>query len=131
MNINFNNKYAYAEIWAILEHLGEEYKRKVPKNLLKLFKDERKFGYRPEIDFNKPLSTQVRQETKNILAYLEYSCWLEDENKKAFLRATVNKNSEIRKAREKEEKAKKRANMSELGKLPLNTAIDRALKDIK
>ena len=29
----------------------DEYKKKVPKNLLRLFKDERKFGYTPNIDF--------------------------------------------------------------------------------
>ena len=58
MNINFENKYAYAEVYEILNWLGDEYKRKVPRNLLTLFKEEKKFGYRPKLDFNKPLSDQ-------------------------------------------------------------------------
>ena len=37
----------------------DEYKRKIPKNLLQLFKLERKFGYEPELDFNRPLNDCV------------------------------------------------------------------------
>ena len=131
MNINYNNKYAYAEVWAILEHLGDDYKNKVPKNFLRLFKDERKFGYRPEIDFSKPLNTQVRQETKNIIAFLEYKYWLEDETKKAQLKARIDENVAKRKEAERLLKMQQRANMSPDGQLPLNAQIDRALKNMK
>ena len=131
MNINYNNKYAYAEVWTILEHLGDDYKNKVPKNFLRLFKDERKFGYRPEIDFSKPLNTQVRQETKNIIAFLEYKYWLEDETKKAQLKAKIDENVAKRKESEKLLKMQQRANTSPDGQLPLNAQIDRALKNMK
>lgn len=129
MNINFEKKYAYAEVYEILNWLGDEYKRKVPRNLLTLFKEERKFGYRPRLDFTRPLSDQVRQETKNIIAYLEYSCWLEDEKKKEILKSRVNINSERRKKTEKEKRRLERANGN--ANVPLNTAIDRAIKGLK
>jgi len=129
MNINFENKYAYAEVYEILNWLGDEYKRKVPRNLLTLFKEEKKFGYRPKLDFNKPLSDQVRQETKNIIAYLEYSCWLEDEKKKEILKSKVTINSDRRKQIEREKRKLERSSGN--ASVPLNTAIDRAIKNLK
>ena len=65
MDLNFNKRYAYSEVYTILNWLGDDYKRKVPQNLLQLFKLERKFGYEPDLDFSKPLTDQVRQETKD------------------------------------------------------------------
>ncbi len=128
MDLNFNKRYAYAEVYSILNWLGDEYKRKVPKNLLQLFKLERKFGYDPELDFNKPLIDQVRQETKDIIAYLQYSCWLENDQKKAELKAQVEENAR----RVKEEKRILRNQRNELrrqrgGDIPLNQAIDNAI----
>ncbi len=128
MDLNFNKRYAYAEVYSILNWLGDEYKRKVPKNLLQLFKLERKFGYDPELDFNKPLIDQVRQETKDIIAYLQYSCWLDNDQKKAELKAQVEENAR----RVKEEKRILRNQRNELrrqrgGDIPLNQAIDNAI----
>lgn len=131
MDINYNNKYAYAEVWEILNWLGDDYKRKVPKNMLRLFKDERKFGYRPEIDFRKPLGDQVRQETKNIIAYLNYSCWIEDETIKANLKAVIEANYQKRLEREKAEKMKEKAIKSQMGNVSLNAQVDNALKNLK
>ena len=130
MDINYNNKYAFAEIWAILNWLGEEYVRKVPKNLLKLFKEERKFGYTPQIDFTKPLENQVRQETKNIIAYLNCSCWIEDENKKAEIIASINENSLKREAEERAQKEREKQLRAQSGNVSLTAQLDRALSDL-
>ena len=127
MDINFQKKYAYSEVYCILEWLGDEYKRKVPKNLLRLFKEERKFGYKPEIDFSKPLVDQVRQETKDIIAYLQYSCWLEDEGEKARLKATVHENARKAKEERKRQRLEQRKNMSDKGELPLQAALEKAI----
>ena len=128
MNLNYNKRYAYAEVYKILNWLGDDYKRKIPKNLLQLFKLERKFGYEPELDFNRPLNDQVRQETKNIIAYLQYSCWLESDAEKAELKALVEENArrvkEEKRIQKAQEVAAKRQNMS------LNAMVDRAINNL-
>lgn len=127
MDLNYNKRYAYAEVYSILNWLGDDYKKKVPKNLLQLFKLERKFGYEPEIDFTKPLNDQIRQETKNLLAYLVYTCWLENENDKKAFKEQVDENArrikEQRKLARQQERAKKGIPQ---GGVPLNAAIDDA-----
>jgi len=131
MEINYNKKYAYAEVWAILNWLGDDYKRKVPKNLLRLFKEERKFGYDPQIDFSKDLRSQVKQETKNIIAYLNYSCWLEDDEKKEKLKKAIEVNSAKRKEKERIQKEKEKAIRRQNGNVSVNAQIDKALKNLK
>ena len=130
MDLNYNKRYAYAEVYSILNWLGDEYKRKVPKNLLQLFKLERKFGYDPEIDFNKPLTEQVRQETKNIIAYLQYSCWLDNDYKKAELKARVDENARRVKEEKKMIRNRQLAERRKNGDIPLNAAIDEAISKL-
>ena len=130
MDLNYNKRYAYAEVYSILNWLGDDYKNKVPQNLLRLFKLERKFNYEPQIDFSKPLNDQVRQETKNIIAYLQYTCWLEDDASKAELKAIVEENARRVKEEKKIKRAQERANASESANMPLNAVIDNALKEI-
>ncbi len=127
MDLNYNKRYAYAEVYSILNWLGDDYKKKVPKNLLQLFKLERKFGYEPEIDFTKPLDNQVRQETKNLLAYLVYTCWLENEDDKQKFKAQVDENARRIKEQRKILRAQQREkNGIPAGGVPLNAAIDDA-----
>ncbi len=126
MSINFERKYAYAEIYDILNWLGDDYKKKVPRNMLRLFKNERKFGYRPEIDYTKPLDSQVRQETKNIMAFLETRCFLDDKAKIKTIEDTVKQRHIEKKARERAARAQSRATRS----TPLNAAIDRAINEL-
>ena len=130
MDINYNNRYAFSEVYEILNWLGDEYKKKVPKNLLRMFKEERKFGYTPNIDFNKPLDTQVRQETKNIIAYLNYCCWIEDDDKKKLLAMKVNENVKERIIKEQAEKQLQKELRRQNGNVSLNAQIDNELKKI-
>ena len=130
MDLNFNKRYAYSEVYSILNWLGDEYKKKVPQNLLQLFKLERKFNYEPKIDFSKPLNDQVRQETKNIIAYLQYTCWIEDDKEKAELKAIIEENARRVKEEKKLQRAQERANASDSVNMPLNAVIDNALKKI-
>ena len=128
MEVNFERRYAYSEIWEILNWLGDDYKKKVPKNLLRLFKDEKKFGYKPNLDFNKSLENQVRQETKNLIAYLEYYCWLEDPNEKKRLKEASEINYQIKKEKERKEKQEIRNQRIKVG---LNAQLNDALKNLK
>ena len=125
MDLNYNKRYAYAEVYSILNWLGDDYKRKVPQNLLQLFKLERKFGYEPELDFTKPLADQVRQETKDIIAYLQYACWLEDSKEKEELKARVEENA--RRVKEERRRLRQEELASRGENRPLNTVVDEAL----
>ena len=72
MELNYEKRYAYSEVEVILDWLGESYINKVPKRILRTIKEEKKFGYIPEIDFTKSIENQIRQETKNMIAYLKW-----------------------------------------------------------
>ena len=95
-----------------------------------MFKLERKFGYEPNLDFNKPLVDQVRQETKDIIAYLLYSCWLVDEKQKAELKAQVDENARRVKEERRAARARMRQSSSNMD-MPLNQAIDKAIENLK
>ncbi len=131
MDLNFNKRYAYSEVYSILNWLGDDYKRKVPQNLLQIFKLERKFGYDPEIDFTKPLVDQVRQETKDIIAYLQYSCWLEDENEKRALKEQIEENARRVKEERKIKRLREREARAESASKPLTTVVDEALGELR
>lgn len=114
MELNYERKYAYAEVDEILKWLGEEYITKVPKKILDKIKEEKKFGYRPEIDFSKPIEPQVRQETKNIIAYLNYQFWLKDEKERKRLEERIRKNHE---KKEEQKRIARRAEIEERAKM--------------
>ena len=78
MDTSFEKSYAYAEVYYILNWLGEDYISKIPTKIFKIIREEKKYRYKPQIDFNKPLDTQVRQKTKNMIAYLNYNYWITD-----------------------------------------------------
>lgn len=131
MNLNYEKKYAYCEVDCILDFLGDEYKSKIPKKVLQTIKEQKKFAYRPEIDFTKPLENQVRQETKNIIASFNLKYWLKDENKKKELENRIKENAKIEKEKRRIERMKEireKANIMSNGNT-VTASIDRALKD--
>lgn len=131
MELNYERRYAYAEVYEIINWLGEEYINKLPKKILRLIKDEKKFGYKPEIDFSKSLTNQVRQETKDLIAYFEYKYWLEDEKQKQDLKETLKKNNIKKKERERAERQNRQAIINQNVKSGLNAQLDNALKNLK
>lgn len=104
MELNYEKKYAYVELECILNWLGEEYKNKIPKRILQIIKREKRYSYQPQIDFSKPLENQIRQETKNMIAYLNCKYWLQGEKEK--IREAVQKNAELQKERKRMERRK-------------------------
>jgi len=130
MALNYEKRYAYAEVEAIINWLGEEYINKIPKRIIQALKGEKKYGYKPQIDFNKPLENQVRQETKNMIAYLNYTYWIKDKNEKKNLEAMVKENA--KKEREKR-KAIRMAEYEEKAQMfnkgTVGGSIEKALKN--
>ena len=106
MNLNYEKRYAYAEVECILEWLGNDFIEKIPKKLLRRLKEEKKFGYKPQIDFTKPLEAQIRQETKNIIAYLNCKYWLKSSEEKEKIEKRIEENSKIEKEKQKIERMK-------------------------
>lgn len=130
MALNYEKRYAYAEVEAIINWLGEEYINKIPKRIIQALKGEKKYCYKPKIDFNKPLENQVRQETKNMIAYLNYTYWIKDKNEKKNLEAMVKENA--RKEKEKR-KAIRMAEYEEKAQMfnkgTVGGSIEKALKN--
>lgn len=126
--INYDMKYAYTEVYEILKNLSDEYRKKVPEKIYKIIKSERKIDYRPEIDFKKPLNVQpLKQETKDLIAYLYHYYWCTDDNKKADLVTKIEKNIENKKQKEKEKRRKEIEMKAKLNST-VGTSIDQALK---
>lgn len=79
-------KMAYCEVDIILEQMEEEYVNKVPSELRKLFKEQKRKDYLPEIKANVPLAEQnLMRKTIAILAMLNLNYWCEDEKEKQDL----------------------------------------------
>lgn len=103
--INYEMKYAYAEIDAIIELLGDAYRRKIPTRILEKIKNEKRHGYRPQFDLSKPLEQQItRGETFNLLAYLFYYFWCDNENVKTALVERINGNAKTKEKYEEEKR---------------------------
>lgn len=129
MELNYEKRYAYSEVEVILDWLGESYINKVPKRILRTIKEEKKFGYIPEIDFTKPIENQIRQETKNMIAYLNLNFWEKDENEKQAIKAQIAENSQREKEKRKIERIREVQLKAQLAKNGTVTAsIDNALK---
>lgn len=79
-------KMAYCEVDMILEQMEEEYVNKVPNELKKLFKEQKRKDYLPEIRIDIPLAEQnLMRKTIAILAMLNLNYWCEDEKEKQDL----------------------------------------------
>lgn len=128
--INYEMKYAYTEVYEIINWLGEEYRRRVPEKVYKIIKSERRIDYKPAIDFKQPLHIQpLKQETKNLIAYLNYYYWCTDEKKRVDLIAKIEKNIEEKTKREKEERRKEIAMRAQM-ESTVGVAISQGLRNL-
>lgn len=79
-------KLAYCEVDMILGQMEEKYVNKVPSELRKLFKEQKRDDYSPKIRVDIPLDEQkLLRKTIAILAMLNLNYWCEDENEKQDL----------------------------------------------
>lgn len=129
MSLDYEKKYAYTEAYEIIKWLGKEYEEKLPRKVFESIKLERRLDYKPQIDFSKPTAEwKLREETKNIIAYLNLNFWCKDENVKAKIREKIAQNAEEKKKKEaearKQEIARRAQSYTNVG-----VALDQALKN--
>ena len=85
--IGNNYSRAYKDIFYILMSVEEEYKNKIPKELIKFFKDNADNQYIPTIDFSKPLIDQkISKETEVLLCLINLNYWCTPEEKEELLK---------------------------------------------
>ncbi len=105
-------KMAYCEVDIILGQMEEEYVNKVPSELRKLFKEQKRKDYLPEIKANVPLADQnLMRKTIAILAMLNLNYWCEDEKEKQDLIQMYSEND-----RKREEELREKYNPDNLFK---------------
>ncbi len=130
MELNYEKRYAYAELETILKWLGQSYMDRVPAKILKIIKQEKKFGYFPKIDFTKPIEEQIRQETKNYFAYLALNYFIENEEEKRQVKEAIQANAKRKASLRKIEREKEIRQKAQVNQPSLTMSIDEALKKI-
>ena len=98
-----NSSLAYSEVCTILNMLEDEYKERVPKNVMDFFEEERDKEYNPIIDVNIPLKKQnLKRKTIVLLAILNLNYWCDSEEEKQEILDSFAKNEELKRLKEKE-----------------------------
>lgn len=98
-----NSSLAYSEVCTILNMLEDEYKERVPKNVMDFFGEERDKEYNPIIDVNIPLEKQnLKRKTIVLLAILNLNYWCDSEEEKQEILDSFAKNEELKRLKEKE-----------------------------
>ena len=98
-----NSSLAYSEVCTILNMLEDEYKERVPKNVINFFEEERNKEYNPIINVNIPLEKQnLRRKTIVLLAILNLNYWCDSEEEKQEILDSFSKNEELKRLKEKE-----------------------------
>lgn len=97
-------KEAYSEICEFLDLLGDNYKNKVPNEMLILFEENKSDDYIPHINPNIPIKEQkLKEKTLTLISILYLKYWCEDEDEKEKLKK-VYINNEIKYQNELKEK---------------------------
>lgn len=105
-------KMAYCEVDIILGQMEEKYINKVPSELRRLFKEQKRKDYSPEIKADVPLENQnLMRKTIAILAMLNLNYWCEDEKEKQDLIQMYSEND-----RKREEELREKYNPDNLFK---------------
>lgn len=98
-----NSSLAYTEVCTILNMLEDEYKERVPKNVMDFFEEERDKEYNPIIDVNIPLEKQnLKRKTLVLLAILNLNYWCDSKEEKQEILDSFAKNEELKRLKEKE-----------------------------
>ena len=105
-------KMAYCVVDMILGQMEEEYVNKIPSELRKLFKEQKRMDYSPKIKADVPLEEQnLMRKTIAILAMLNLNYWCEDEKEKQDLIQMYSEND-----RKREEELREKYNPDNLFK---------------
>ena len=94
---------AYSEVYEILNLLEDEYKERVPKEVIEFFEQERDKEYNPIIDVNIPLEKQnLKRKTMVVLAILNLNYWCDSEEEKQAILDNFAENEKKKQLAEKE-----------------------------
>lgn len=86
-------KNAYTEVNQVIELLGEPYKKKIPKQIINFFYENRNINYKANISKNIPIEDiEISRTALIIISILNLKYWETDENKKEELKNIYNKN---------------------------------------
>ena len=81
-----NYSKAYKEVLTILENVPEEEVKKIPKNMIEVFKSKQDKNFIYEINVNKPFEEQeMLEETKAIFAIIFRDYWATPEQREKIL----------------------------------------------
>lgn len=95
--IDYETQKAYKEVNDILNIMGNEYKNKINKNLLKLFKEKEAKDFQSDIVPNISFMKQnISKKAMSILAVLNIKYWIDDLEEKNKIIESYAKNEQIR-----------------------------------
>lgn len=93
--MNVRTKEMYSEVYSILNMLGDEYKNKLPDNLIEMIKKEKLDSYNPKYDLNTEFQNlNIKKDTLAIIALFHLNYWCETEEEKDSLKKILKENQE-------------------------------------
>lgn len=96
--MNENTKKVYSEVYQVLNILGNEYIRKLPKSLYNMLEEKRDTTYNPKYTDEIAFDMQnIKKESLNILALLHFNYWCNSYEEKLELQNILEENEKIHK----------------------------------
>lgn len=93
--MTYETRQAYAEICTVLQYMPDEYVKKIPERIIKLFQTEKLENYEVNINKSNPLDKNyLSRETMVIIAMLNYQYWCPNQKVKKDLNKIYNSNNE-------------------------------------
>lgn len=74
--MTFETRQAYSEVCAVLEYMPDEYVKKIPEKIIKLFQSEKLEDYQVNINKSNPLDKNyLSKKTMVLIAMINYQYW--------------------------------------------------------
>ena len=123
--MNENTKKVYSEVYQVLNVLGDEYIRRLPKSLYNMLEEKRDTTYNPKYTDEITLDLQnINKESLNILALLQFNYWCDSYEEKLELQNILEENEKIH-----EENLRKKYNSENLFKNKKNVYTKEAIEN--
>lgn len=123
--MNENTKKVYSEVYQVLNVLGDEYIRRLPKSLYNMLEEKRDTTYNPKYTDEITLDMQnINKESLNILALLQFNYWCDSYEEKLELQNILEENEKIH-----EENLRKKYNSENLFKNKKNVYTKEAIEN--
>lgn len=91
-------KESYSEVFEIINFLGDEYKKQIPKKLYKFIENNRDKSYKPKFNLENNIESlnekSVSRKTVAIIAFLNSKYWAQDEETKQKLEKIYSEDQE-------------------------------------